>query len=387
MSLSRIGLIGLGTVGEAFYQHCQRIPELKVTKVCVRRKKKKRGVNIDKELLVKTPQTILTDPDIDLIVELIDDAEIAFEIAKAAIIAGKPLISANKRMLAENLQELLDLQRRHGTPVYCEASVAASIPIVDTLCSHYGAGEIESLQGVLNGSCNFILGKIAEGVEYPEAVRQAQRAGFAESDPGLDVEGWDATYKTSLLAYFGFGHVIDPQDITRLGIENVQPEDLEFAVGRGSALKLVGNLKREKHSVSSWVGPALVTGPIASVSEEYNGVELKSTQGGTHFLSGKGAGGQATALSVISDCLKAHRRIRSEAHWPIVWRKAESSNARVELIIRTSKNSAPEGNWGREGQLEAQVGDKFYWKISAGLDEVSLWGKRKVEGEFLIFLS
>ena len=244
-----IGLFGLGCVGLQFYQRCQLL-DVHVKTICVKRADRIRpGVNAH---ITSDPDEILNDPEIDLVVELIDDPNVAFELATFCLRKQKPVVTANKRMLAENLEALIDLQKWYDTPIYYEAAVAASIPIIETLKSHYEADDIQEISGVLNGSCNFILSQVGKGLTYDVALQDAREKGFAESDPSLDVDGHDTKFKTTLLAYNGLGEILEPNQVVTRGISAVVPEDLEQARESGKNLKLLGVARRAGDHVCAW---------------------------------------------------------------------------------------------------------------------------------------
>src|SRR5690349_19825361 len=194
-----IGLFGFGTVGEGIYQVLRQMPSLnaQIKKICIKHPEKER--NADPALFTTHYEEILNDPDINLVVELIDDAEEAYKIVTTAFRKNKSVVSANKKLIAEHLAELIYLQRQHEVSFLYEAAVCGSIPIIRNLEEYYDNDLLQSVSGIVNGSTNFILTKISEGLTYPDALQKAQQLGFAESNPKLDVEGYDAANKLAIL--------------------------------------------------------------------------------------------------------------------------------------------------------------------------------------------
>src|SRR5688572_18626954 len=195
-----IGLFGFGCVGYGLYEVLHKTPGLQTTikKICVKNPEKERPIAAENFTFDKN--AILSDPEINVVVELIDDAEAAFEIVSTALKNGKAVVSANKKMIAENFQELLDLQQEYGVPLLYEAACCASIPIIRNLEEYYDTDLLNSIEGVVNGSCNYILTRLFQGNHtFPEALVEAQKLGFAESDPSLDIEGHDSKFKLQLL--------------------------------------------------------------------------------------------------------------------------------------------------------------------------------------------
>jgi homoserine dehydrogenase len=304
----RIGLFGFGVVGQGLYDVLGRTPSLntRIERICVRDRKKERSLPI--ELFTYDKEILLQDPNVDVVVELIDDAEAAFHIVRDALLAGKAVVSANKRMIASRLPELLELQRTTGRPFLYEAAVAGSIPILRNLEEYYDNDLLSSVQGIVNGTTNFMLTRIAEGNGdekdvYGEALKLAQQKGFAESDPTMDVEGWDPAFKTVLLALHGFGVVLRPEQVVRKGISSIRRADARWAAERGATIKLIARVVVNKGRVSASVLPTVVpnTDHLAKVNNELNAVQLQAAFADSQLLVGKGAGGGPTASAVLSD--------------------------------------------------------------------------------------
>ena len=221
-----IGLFGFGVVGEGLYRILQQTPSLKATikKVCIKHPGKKR--NAPEDLFTTNKDELLNDPEINVIVEVINETEPAFEIVATALKNGKDVVSASKKMLAEHLAALLDLQIKTDRSLLYEAAACASIPVIRNLEEYYDNDLLHSLRAIVNGSTNFILTKMfEEKLDFKQALLLAQQLGFAESDPSLDVEGVDAVNKWALLLAHAYGIVADPKTIVFNGIQNIQAGD------------------------------------------------------------------------------------------------------------------------------------------------------------------
>ncbi|MBS1624013.1 MAG: homoserine dehydrogenase [Bacteroidetes bacterium] len=300
-----IGLFGFGCVGYGLYQVLERTPTLNATikTICVKDRHKQRPIPSDRFTFDR--EDILGDSDINVIVELIDNADEAFEIVSTALRSGRAVVTANKKMIAEHLAELIDLQRTHGVPLLYEASCCASIPILRNLEEYYDNDLLESVEGIVNGSTNYILTKMAtEGLSYDTALKQAQEKGYAESNPLLDTGGFDAKYKLLILAAHAFGGILKPSEIFNAGIDRITPLDQQYAREKGLKVKLLARaFKKEDGTVSAFVSPHYVapTDRLYQVDDVYNGVTLKTVFSEDQFFSGKGAGAYPTASAVISD--------------------------------------------------------------------------------------
>lgn len=300
-----IGLFGFGVVGEGIYRVLQQLPSLNATvkKVCIRHAEKKREAPA--ELFTTNYEDILNDPEINLVVELIDDADEAYKIVTAALRSGRNVVSANKKLIAEHLSELISLQHEYNVSFLYEAAVCGSIPILRNLEEYYDNDLLQSLAGIVNGSTNYILTQQGtEGLSYAEALQRAQQLGFAESDPSLDVEGFDAVNKLTILLAHAYGIIVSPEEILRQGITRIHGADTEYAQEKGCRIKLTAQAyKLESGKIAAFVLPQLVKSDhlLYSVQNEYNGVILESRLADRQFLLGKGAGRYPTSSAVISD--------------------------------------------------------------------------------------
>lgn len=301
-----IGLFGFGTVGKGLYDVLKKIqPEnVSIVKVCVRNVAKHSAEAQELEF-TSNADDIFTDPRINFIVELIDDAEAAYGIVKRALQAKIPVVSGNKKMLARHIQEMIQLQRDNDTALLYDASACGSIPVIRNLEEYYDNDLLISVKGILNGSSNFILSKIFnEGKNYAEALKLAQDLGFAESDPTLDIGGWDSLFKLIIITIHAFGVYVEPEQIFTFGIGNMNEHDIQFAHEKRRRVKLVGWAEKvDEDKLVLSVMPHLLSKQkyIYSVEDEFNGVVIKGLFYYKQFMFGQGAGGFPTGSAVLSD--------------------------------------------------------------------------------------
>ena len=301
-----IGLFGFGTVGKGLYDVLKKIqPEnVSIVKVCVRNVAKHSDEAPELEF-TSNADDIFTDSRINFIVELIDDAEAAYGIVKRALQAKIPVVSGNKKMLARHIQEMIQLQRDNDTALLYDASACGSIPVIRNLEEYYDNDLLISVKGILNGSSNFILSKIFnEGMNYAEALKLAQDLGFAESDPTLDIGGWDSLFKLIIITIHAFGVYVEPEQIFTFGIGNMNEHDIQFAHEKRRRVKLVGWAEKvDEDKLVLSVMPHLLSKQkyIYSVEDEFNGVVIKGLFYYKQFMFGQGAGGFPTGSAVLSD--------------------------------------------------------------------------------------
>lgn len=300
-----IGLFGFGVVGESLYKVLQETPTLNasIKKVCIKHPEKKR--NAPAELFTTDPEALLGDSSINVIVELIDDADAAYYIVSNAISSRKAVVSANKKLISEHLEELIALQQHFNVPFLYESACCASIPVIRNLEEYYDNDLLQGISGIVNGSTNYILTKIFEEKKsYNDALLQAQYEGFAESDPALDVEGIDAVNKLTILLAHAYGIISGPEELVHTGIQNLHEADAQFAKEKGYEIKLLAQAKKLPNGkISAFVLPQFVNeeSRFYSVKNEYNGVVVESSLADKQFFYGKGAGGYPTASAVLSD--------------------------------------------------------------------------------------
>ncbi len=301
----RIGLFGYGCVGQGLHDVLNSSAGFKadIVRICVKDRNKKRRLPMSHFTFDKND--ILNDPSINLIVELIDDADEAFSIVTTAMKKGKNVVSANKLMIATHFRELVDMQDKYKVSLLYEASAGASIPIIRNLEEYYDNELLHSLRGILNGTTNYILTKMHnEGTDYNTALREAQEKGFAESNPTLDVEGWDAKYKLCIITGHAYGLFLDPGEVFHYGINKISTFDIRYAKEKGFKIKLVPFVgKTSDNTVTSFVLPRFISSDkyLYNVDNEYNGVITEAAFADKQFFSGKGAGGHATGSAVLSD--------------------------------------------------------------------------------------
>ncbi|MDI3322609.1 homoserine dehydrogenase [Pinibacter soli] len=300
-----IGLFGFGVVGEGLYKVLQQTPSLKasIKKVCIKDAHKKR--NAPASLFTTDKDVLLNDPEINVIVEVINEADAAFEIVSTALTNGKSVVSASKKMIAEHLPAILKLQQTTGQSFLCEAAACASIPVIRNLEEYYDNDLLHSIKAIVNGSTNFILTKMFEDkLDFQQALILAQQLGFAESDPTLDVEGHDAVSKWAFLLTHAYGILIHPDAIVFNGIQNIDATDANAAKEKNLQIKLVAQAKKLKNGkVAAFVLPQFVSADdhLSFVKNEYNGVVIESGFADKQFFYGKGAGSFPTASAVLSD--------------------------------------------------------------------------------------
>ncbi len=322
-----IGLAGFGTVGSGVWNTLARNGDLitdrtgggvrmHVAKILVRDPAKTRAAkgDVPPELFTTDWSALVADPAVDIVVELIGGTTDAFEIVAAALRAGKPVVTGNKALLAERGVELFALSRETDTPIHFEAAVAGGIPIIRTVQDSFIGNRIQSCVGIINGTSNYILGRMTDaGLTFEDALAEAQALGYAEADPALDVNGWDAAHKAILLATLAYGFPIDPSAVHVSGIEQVRPTDIRFAKSLGYVLKLLAVIREHADgSVELRVQPSFIAHShiLASVHGVFNAVAVHADAAGESLFYGRGAGQDPTASSVVADLVEAARSLR-----------------------------------------------------------------------------
>ena len=326
-------------------------PSLKATikKVCIKNPDKKR--NAPAELFTTDKDELLNDPEINVIVEVINETEAAFEIVSTALKNGKDVVSSSKKMMAENMPELLDFSRQTRLSFLYEAAACASIPVIRNLEEYYDNDLVHSIKAIVNGSTNFILTKMfEEKLDFKQALLLAQQFGFAETDPTLDVEGYDAVNKWTILLTHAYGIVERPENIVFNGIQNINQNDAVVAREKHYEIKLVAQAKKLNNGkVAAFVLPQFVNqdDQLAFVKNEYNGVVIESGFADKQFFYGKGAGSFPTASAVLSD-ISALRY-----HYQYEYKK----------LYHHQPN---------------QLTDDFYLKVYLSFDNWSIYSQRKI---------
>src|SRR5579883_1773203 len=310
----RIGIAGLGTVGAAVVKLLDRQAEtlarrtgrqIVIRGVSAARREKDRGVDLSRVTWYDDSVALAKAPDIDLFVELIGGEDgVALAVAEAALGAGKSFVTANKALLAKHGMRLAHLAEENGVALAFEASVAGGIPIVKTLREGLAGNSIERVYGILNGTCNYILTRMEqEGLSFAQCLAEAQKLGYAEADPSFDIGGFDTAHKLAILTSLAFGTRIDPDAIAIEGIRDISLADIEAASELGYRIKLLGVAERTSAGIEQRVHPTMVprSSAIAQVMGVTNAVTIDADAVHELTLSGPGAGGLATASSVVAD--------------------------------------------------------------------------------------
>lgn len=329
MQQVNLGIVGAGTVGGGVFQAIQKNGCLmasrlgvrfNLSRVAVRDLRKARAVKIPPQLLTTDWRAVVDDPAIDIVVELMGGTGTAREVTLRALKHGKPVVMANKALLSAHGEELFATAQNFGTNLYYEASVAGGIPIIKVLREGLIGNRITRIYGIVNGTCNYILTRMkGEGAEFGDVLKEAQRLGFAEAEPSLDVDGHDAAHKMGILASLAHGFWVNPKDIHVEGIRAISKLDIQFAAQLGYTIKLLGMVKREEPNslprnkktgcpgIQVSVFPTLIPNShvLASVNHVYNAVYVRGDIVGDTLYYGRGAGQDATASAVLSDLADA----------------------------------------------------------------------------------
>lgn len=358
----RIGLVGCGTVGRGLLdmiarEHAQVRERygvrFRVSRIAVRDVNKDRGPLAAGLPITADPLALVADPDVDVVVELAGGVAIE-PVVRAALAAGKPVVTANKTLLAAKLDELGVLAQRTATPLYCEAAAAAALPILRHL-SHR-ADEIDSLAGILNGTCNFVITRMEqEELSLDAAVAEAQALGFAEADPRADLDGHDAAAKLSILAYRAFGAWVRPDEFPVRGIGELGPHDCDLAETLGCRIRLIARAARVDSALDIAVEPLLLPTwhLLASVEEEYNAVYLKCAASGDLSLFGKGAGALPSATAVLGDLIDLAQD--NSVRWPVPQQLPLADRTSAALSRRHYLRISGEAHPGLERHVESLV--------------------------------
>ena len=337
----KIGLIGYGTVGcgvdkilmENAKQIEQRIgAEIEIAAICDLKHIDKKGV-----LITKNYKEILDNPEIDIVVELIGGYEPARTIILEAFKKGKSVVSANKAVLAKYWGEVLTVARNYKKLIYFEAAVGGGIPVIQALNEGLAANKISKISGILNGTTNYILSEMTKNnLSFAAALKNAQKAGFAESDPSFDVKGVDTAHKLVVLASLPWASWLKLENITTTGIENISQEDVSFLKNEfGFVIKLLGTAQMHNGKASLSVEPRLVSKshPFANVEQEYNAILFTGDAVGDVMFYGKGAGQMAAASAVVSDIIFLSREVANETAGKIPYATYNSKN-KIKLLAK-----------------------------------------------------
>ncbi len=331
----RIGLLGCGTVGGAVVRLLRTNGEeirrrtgvgLRVTRVAVAHPEKSRGLLFDPGVLTGDAAAVVADPRVDVVAEVMGGVEPARALLLDAIERGKSVVTANKQLIARHGPELFAAAARAGVDLRLEASVGGGLPVIQPLKESLAANRIHEVTGILNGTTNYILTKMAEeGWEFARALEDAQRRGFAEADPTEDVDGHDAAAKLAILATIAFHTPVRADDVFREGIRRISAQDIEFARELGFAVKLLAIARERGGRVEAHVHPALLplNHPLAAIRDELNAVFVRGDFAGEVMTVGRGAGGEPTASAVVADLIDVARNRRAAAHGRVGWSALE----------------------------------------------------------------
>jgi len=322
----RIGIMGLGTVGSGVFEIMVKNSEqltrraggpVEIKRVLVRDIRKSRRVPVAPEWLTTDASELLDDPEIDIIVELIGCPGGSVEPARSyiaeALKRGKHVVTANKEVLAKHGRELLELARERRVGLYYEAAVAGGIPIIKSIKECLVANQIQALMGIINGTTNYMLTKMAhEGGRFEEVLKEAQEMGYAEADPTSDVEGNDAAYKLAILASLAFETDVAVEEVYCEGITRVTPEDMAYADELGYVIKLLAIAKAHEDAIEARVHPTMVPKdhPLAAVNDVFNAIFVQGDAVGELMFYGRGAGKLPTGSAVVADIVEAAQNIR-----------------------------------------------------------------------------
>jgi homoserine dehydrogenase len=325
----RVGVLGCGNVGAALValvaEQADAIAartgvRLEITAVAVRNLARRRDVELAEGVLTRDVDTVVTDPDIDVVVEVIGGIEPARQLIIDALGAGKPVVTANKELLANVGADVFAAAAEAGRDLLFEAAVAGGIPIIRVLRESLRGEPIDRIMGIVNGTTNYILTKMSEeGADYVAALGEAQRLGYAERDPTADVEGFDAAAKAAIMASIAFGARVVAGDVYHEGISRITPDDIAVARRLGYVVKLLAICERVNGDIAVRVHPAMVPShhPLASVRDSYNAVFVEGGAVGNLMFYGRGAGGRPTASAVLGDLIDAAVNLRQGTHGPL----------------------------------------------------------------------
>lgn len=298
-----IGLFGFGVVGTGLYEVLNRstLLDAEIRKIVVKDQQKER--KCDPAFISFAPDDILQDAQINVVVELINDSEAAYHIIKSALQAKKHVVSANKKVIAYHLQEFIQLARANEVSFLYEAAVGGSIPILRNLEEYYNNDSLSSIEGIVNGTSNFILSQSNGGKTFDEALSLAQELGFAETDPSSDVDGFDSKFKLKILLKHGFGADYHPDHLFNCGIRRLKPQDIAYAGEKGYRIKLFSRAEKIGGEIVAFVAPHFVPDHhfAYQVNNEFNAVVLEGLFSDKQLFIGKGAGSYPTASAVLSD--------------------------------------------------------------------------------------
>lgn len=371
----RVGIVGYGTVGRATAEilssHAEEIRQrtdgisIVVTRIA-RKSPRAAETGSNGVSVVADWRQVVGAPDVDIVVEAMGGTGTAYDVVRAALEAGKAVVTANKALLAKSGNELFALAREKNVPIGIEASVAGGVPVIRAISEALAADRIKAIYGIVNGTCNYILTQMEQhGLDFAAALEQAQAAGYAEAEASLDIDGWDARDKIAILARIAFGVSINAADIPVTGIRHITATDLHYAHRLQSTIRLVASAERTAEGIHIAVEPWLepIDSMLAKVDGANNAIFIAGEKVGTQMLYGRGAGGDATGTAVLSDVLEIARQIArghmaastlpgfhsgepvrpSQRTQPLSWFLRLAVNDRPGILARTAEAIAQEG--------------------------------------------
>ena len=382
MKSIKVGLLGFGNIGKGVWD-ITRMNNTTITEQCgysieiskiLVQTLKDRGVA--NELFTTNAHEILDNPDIEIIIELIGGLSPAKDYILKALNNKKHVVTANKAVIATYGDELLDAASRNGVYLYYEGSVAGGIPILDSIRESLAANKIEEIMGIINGTTNYILTKMTkEGSDFSKALSEAQLKGYAEADPSSDVDGYDASYKLSILSSLAFNTTLPVESIYREGITKISPVDIEYAKDLGFVIKLLAIGKLRDDLIELRVHPTLIPAhhPLAAVNDVYNGIFIKGNAVGNLMYYGRGAGSLPTGSAVVGDMINIIKKLSCRYSSPLITGAKEKKlqamdSTQCEYYIRIMVKDIP-GVLGKIATLFGNTGVSLSSVIQKGEGE------------------
>ncbi|MGL4402557.1 MAG: homoserine dehydrogenase [Fusobacteriaceae bacterium] len=333
----KIGIVGIGIVGSGVLEVLDGNKDFTVKSICSRSKKEYGLAEYTEDF-----RKIAEDPEIEIVVETIGGVGVAKELVELSLKNRKHVVTANKYLIAHHGRELFQLAEKMGVSIFYEAGVAGGVPILSPLKETLSHARVTSVAGILNGTCNYILTKMRdEKLDFAEAVKKAQEAGYAEADPTFDIEGIDTSHKIALLTLLAYDRFIDAEGFPVKGIRDISYEDIEVAEKMGYSIKLIGEGKKvDGETFSLGVEPMLIPhrNLLSKIDGAMNGIEVITEFGGDYLFQGAGAGGLATAVSVVGDLYK----IKNATKWSYGYKNGNLLGIESSKYLVKSKNSIPE---------------------------------------------
>jgi homoserine dehydrogenase len=324
----RVGIVGYGTVGRATAEilalNAEEIRRrtdgvsIRVTRLC-RKGARSSEAGVNGVAVVPNWEQVVNADDVDIVVEAMGGTDVAFDVIRSSIENGKAVVTANKALIAQFGEELFALADKKKLPIGIEASVGGGVPVIRAISEALAADRIQAVYGIVNGTANFILTQMeSRGMEFGEALSQAQAAGYAEADPSLDIDGLDARDKIAILARLAFHGALSPTDIRVTGIRQVSATDFHYAQRLHSTIRLVASAERNPQGINISVGPWMVRhdSMLAKVDGPNNAIFLVGEKVGTQMFYGRGAGGNATGTAVLSDVVQIAKHVAREQAMP-----------------------------------------------------------------------